>query len=52
MAVVHLFCTVVLVGIGQNWGDWNTSNSVSLISPAEMHATRRIDDFGTLSGEN
>jgi len=24
MAVVHLFCTVVLVGIGQNWGDCNT----------------------------
>jgi len=23
MAVVHLFCTVVLVGIGQNWGDCN-----------------------------
>jgi len=21
---VHLFCTVVLVGIGQNWGDCNT----------------------------
>jgi len=23
MAVVHLFCTVVLVAIGQNWGDCN-----------------------------
>jgi len=26
MAVVHLFCTVVLVGIGQNWGDCNKEN--------------------------
>jgi len=24
MAAVHLFSTVVLVGIGQNWGDCNT----------------------------
>ena len=30
MAVVHLFCTVVLVGIGQDWGDCNSTVPVHL----------------------
>jgi len=30
MAVVHLFCTVILVGIGHNWGDCNTNLEVNM----------------------
>jgi len=37
MAVVHLFCTVILVGIGQNWGDCN-NNSQQLRLLWEFHS--------------
>jgi len=46
---VHLFCTVVLVGIGQNWGDCNRSKHSQRASRSPF-STSVYERFGGKTG--